>query len=120
MASRSRPRMWAILVSVTVGSIAAVVQRPASAQTAQDLVRDSVPMKWIEPFRPEDLPKLEHPAYYNELDKARAESFTGRYKQSLMTLARLERSPAAREITPEHRVEVTLIKARSLAVRGRW
>src|SRR5436190_19197700 len=46
---------------------------------AQDLVKDSIPNKWIEQFVPEDLPALSFPSYYNDLDQAKALSFHGRF-----------------------------------------
>src|SRR5205823_1665816 len=36
---------------------------------AQNLSRDTIPGKWIDPLLPEDLPKLDYPAYYNDLDR---------------------------------------------------
>src|SRR5687768_10216163 len=53
---------------------------------ADEFVEQSIPGRWITPLLPEDLPALEYPAYYKELDKARLEAFTGRYKKSLLTL----------------------------------
>lgn len=73
--------------------------------------RGSIPRKWIEPVLPEALPALEYPSYYNDLEKARLEAFTGRYKQSLQTLLKV---PV--EMEP---VQVALIKASSLAATGR-
>jgi tetratricopeptide (TPR) repeat protein len=57
---------------------------------AQDLARESVPQKWIEPLLPEDLPPLDYPKYFNDLDKARLQVQTGRYKLALQTLAHVK------------------------------
>jgi len=77
---------------------------------AQNLSRDTIPGKWIDPLLPEDLPKLDYPGYYNNLDKARLEAFCGRYKLALMTLAKVKDADPA---------EVALIKARALSETGR-
>src|SRR4051794_29816738 len=75
----------------------------------QDLSRDTIPGKWIEPLLPENLPKLELPAYAKDLDRARAEAFTGRFKKSLRTLAKVKDADPA---------EVAIIRATSLAALG--
>ncbi|MBC8105272.1 MAG: hypothetical protein H7Z14_01685 [Anaerolineae bacterium] len=89
-----------------IGSIVLLFSASASA----DFKSESLPRKWLNPLLPEDLPALKHPTYFKPLDKARLESFTGRYKRSLMTLWELKDADAT---------EVALIKARSLAVIGR-
>ena len=61
---------------------------PAFAAPGSDLVKDSLPQKWIDDLLPEDLPEQKHPGYFNDVDKARAQAFAGRYKQALHTLAR--------------------------------
>ncbi len=53
---------------------------------AEDFAGDSVPGKWIEAVAPEDLPPLAYPQYFNQLDQARAQAFSGRYKLALQTL----------------------------------
>lgn len=53
------------------------------------------PNSWLEEYRPEKLPKLKYPSYYKDLDKARHEAFTGRYKQALISLAKVPDAPAA-------------------------
>src|SRR5687767_6396461 len=58
----------------------------ASTAVAHDFVKESPPHRWVEPLVPEDLPKLKHPTYFNDLDKARAEMHHGRYKLALVTL----------------------------------
>src|SRR3954467_9159938 len=77
---------------------------------AFDPVKESIPRRWIEPLVPEELPKLKFPAYFNDLDKARAQMQGGRYKLSLLTLAK------AKDADP---VEVVVIKAASLSATGR-
>src|SRR3954463_11547623 len=77
---------------------------------ADDFIKGSIPNRWITPFLPEDLEKLEYPAYYKDLDKARLESFTGRYKLSLLTLDK------AKNADP---LQAALIGANSLAALGR-
>src|SRR6476620_1488179 len=81
--------------------------RPARAD---DFVKQAIPNRWIAPFLPEDLEKLEHPAYYKDLDKARIESFTGRYKLSLLTLDKVK------DADP---LQAALIRANSLTALGR-
>jgi tetratricopeptide (TPR) repeat protein len=78
-----------------------------------DLVRDSLPQRWIEPLLPEQLPELKYPAYFDDLDKAKAQSFAGRYKQSLHTLAKVK------DVKPEQAPLVALIRSKSLAALGR-
>ena len=83
----------------------------SAAALAQDLSRQTIPGKWIEPLLPEELPKLEYPAYAKTIDRARMDSFAGRYKLSLRTLAKVkpdEADPA----------EVAIIRATSLAAIG--
>src|SRR4051794_32396270 len=86
----------------------------ASPAFAVDFVRDSVPHKWIERFMPEDLPEQTYPAYFNDYDKAKFQSFTGRYKLSLMTL-RKYKNPK-----PEELSQLAIIRADSLSALGRW
>jgi tetratricopeptide (TPR) repeat protein len=82
----------------------------AAHASAFDFVKDSVPCKWMAPLLPEDLPELKFPEYFSDLDKARAQMFAGRYKLSLITLAK------AKEADP---LEAALVKANSLAAIGR-
>src|SRR5437016_13986643 len=99
----------ACIVSMGFGLAGAWIAPPT---LAQDLARRAVPQKWIQPLLPEDLPKMELPEYVSKeaLEKARAESFGGRYKLSLLTLQQ------AKGADP---VEVALIKVASLAPLGR-
>ena len=43
------------------------------------------------------LPRLEYPSYYNALDRARLEVFTGRYRNALFTLATPDSTPDSTE-----------------------
>jgi len=86
----------------------------ATPGIALDLVNDSVPMKWIEPLLPENLPELKYPAYFNDLDKARAQAFAGRYKLSLITLSKLK------ELKPDQLADAALVKGEALDALGRW
>lgn len=56
----------------------------------------------------EPLPPISFPPYYNDLDKARQQVFTGRYRWALLTLSRVKDSPA----------EAALIRAEALAAIG--
>src|SRR4051812_46838133 len=58
----------------------------APSARAYDFVKDSLPNRWIQPLVPEDLPDLKYPAYYNDVDKARAQFMAGRYRRSLVAL----------------------------------
>src|SRR4051812_37161055 len=80
-----------------------------STAIAQDLVRDSIPGRWIEPMLPEELPPLEVPSYYTDLEKAKAMAFRGRYKGALIQLRSVKDADAK---------QLALIKAACLAARG--
>jgi len=80
----------------------------------QELVRDSAPMKWIEPLLPEDLAPLTFPDYYNDLDKAQAQCFSGRYKLALISLSKLK------DLKGEQRVDGAAIKGEALTALGRF
>src|SRR5689334_22950768 len=67
---------------------ATAVLAVSSTANAVDFVRDTIPHKWIERFVPEDLPEQKYPSYFNDLDKAKQQSFTGRYKLSLISLGK--------------------------------
>lgn len=95
---------------LAVAVVAAVcVCRPALA-VPKDWHRDVAPFRWIDEAMPESLPELKYPAYYNDLDKAKAQAFAGRYKTALYTLAKVKDGDA---------VEVALIRASALAPVGR-
>lgn len=72
--------------------------------------RQSIPQKWLNRILPEDLPPLEYPSYANDLDKARMQVHSGRYKQSLLTLLSVTDAPP---------IETAMIRATALAALGR-
>ena len=78
-----------LLPRVVVGLLLAVSPLAVSSVSAQDLVGESVPEKWLDLYLPEDLPELKHPAYASTLDKAKSELFSGRYKKPLLTIGEL-------------------------------
>lgn len=94
--------------------LSATILLAASSTFAADFVRESVPHKWIERFVPEDLPEQKYPAYFNDFDKAKFQSATGRYKLSLITL-RKYKAPR-----PEELPQLALVRADSLSALGRW
>jgi tetratricopeptide (TPR) repeat protein len=96
-----------LLLVSAVGAALGLASHPVAR--ADDFVKGSIPNRWITPFLPEDLAKLEHPAYYKDLDKARVESFTGRYKLSLLTLDKVKSADP---------LQVALIRANSLDALG--
>ena len=98
-------RVHLVFVVIVIASV--YVHAPARAQ---DLVRQTAPFKWLDPVLPEDLPELNYPAYANDLDKAKLEAFTGRYKRSLFTLLKVK------DADP---VELALVKGTSLSAIGR-
>src|SRR5687768_8456140 len=68
------------------GVVAAFGLAGGSVQASDLLVKKAMPHVWIEPLVPEKLPDLKHPAYYEALDKAKAQLAAGRYKLALATL----------------------------------
>src|SRR5438874_13838743 len=78
--------------------------------SAQDLVQDTVPTRWMQRWMPEDLPELKFPGYFNDLDKAKALVFHGRYKAALNQLKKVTQGEA-NQIAP--------IKAEALWNLGR-
>lgn len=87
-------------------AIAAATAKPAAAQR----LPETIPQKWISRFLPEKLPALEFPAYFNDLDKARAQAQAGRYKLSLITLANVKDADPA---------DIAVIRAKALTALGR-
>lgn len=90
-----------------------VVALLAPAAPGFDLVGGSVPMKWIEPVLPENLPALKYPAYFSDLDEAQAQWFAGRYKLALISLSKLK------DLKPDQLADAAVIKGNSLAALGR-
>jgi hypothetical protein len=93
---------------------AAALLLAASPAVAVDFVRETVPHKWLERFTPEDLPAQKYPAYFDDFDKARFQSFTGRYKLSLLTLRKVK------DPKPEQKAQLAIVRADSLSALGRW
>src|SRR5687767_14969331 len=105
---RSRHR----LATATLLAACFAAAPSALAGPKEQFLRNTVPQKWIEPLLVEDLPDLTYPAYFNDLDKARLQSATGRYKLSLSTLRKLK------DVKPEQLAEVAVIKSTSLGATG--
>ena len=82
----------------------------SSSAVGYDFIRESAPQRWVDQLVPEDLPDLKYPSYFNDIDKARAQMFQGRYKLSLVTLRK------AKEADP---VEAALIKGAAQSALGR-
>lgn len=98
-----RRLVFLLCISVLVASVRADV-----------FTDNAVPQRWLEPFLPESLPDLTYPAYFNDLDKARLEAFTGRYKKALYSLMR-----AATTVKDADPVEVAVIRGEALLALGR-
>lgn len=104
-------RRKAILRGVTLFALAAAVPSPTAR--AEDLVRESVPRKWIDPLLAEDLPPLKYPSYFEDLDKAKALANAGRYKAALIALRKMG------DPIPDQRLAAALTRGRALAAVGR-
>ena len=119
MARRSAAQRLAPHARLPIGArlaLAAASVLPAAravADPADDMLRQAAPYKWIDPYLPESLPPLELPDYYTDLDKAQAQAFHGRYKQALITLAKVQPQK------PEEQALAALIKADALDALGR-
>jgi Flp pilus assembly protein TadD len=74
---------------------------------------DVAPKRWLNAVLPEHLPPLQYPAYAKDrpVDRARMESFAGRYRLSLITL-----STADNKADPK---QIAVIKATDLMALGR-
>ena len=94
MNRRSWRSAFAPILLCVLGAAAAV----PSVAFGHDFERTSVPGKWLDPVTPEDLPALELPEYYTELERARAQAFTGRYKLALATLGKVGADADAGEV----------------------
>jgi len=101
-----------ILFRAALGMGVSALLLSASPSWADDFLRETIPGKWINPLVPEALEKLEYPAYFKDFDKARMEAQTGRYKLSLLTLAKVKPGEA-------EPAQMALVKATSLAAIGR-
>src|SRR3954447_10179234 len=92
-------------------ALLAVCLSSTIARAEDAFTRNSIPNKWLGPVMPEDLPDLQYPSYYNDLEKAEMEAFSGRYKKSLQTLMKLNG-----ESDP---VRVAMVKSVSLNAIGK-
>jgi tetratricopeptide (TPR) repeat protein len=68
---------------------AAIVVLPVTARGQDVLSRLSAPYKWVEPLMPEATAPPEYRAYYDALDKARAQVAAGQYRRALVSLRTL-------------------------------
>ncbi len=109
MLVRSRTPSLVLAVPLALAAFVSAA-RPC---TAHDFVRDSIPRKWVESALPEDLPELQYPAYFDDLDKARLQASTGRYKMAPITLRKLK-EPAAEQLIP-----IALAKGQAQFALGR-
>lgn len=91
--------MLELIMSVMsrVSWIAGCVLSVSSVAHAGLTADDFPPLNWVEQALPEKLPELTYPAYADELDRAKIEMQTGRYRRALQTLR------LARGIVPEER-----------------
>src|SRR3712207_2838801 len=103
------PRCLAPLVV----AFALVPSARTAAAADHPIERETLPARLLDAVTPEELPELEYRAYFDDLDKAAAQSFAGRYKLSLLTLHKVKDVPA------EKRPTVALVKSKSLAALGR-
>jgi tetratricopeptide (TPR) repeat protein len=85
------------------------------AASGDQLKRETIPGKWIEPLLPEDLPPLDYPKYFKDLDRAEMEAFRGRYKKSLQTLKKVAPAPG----DPETTIRAALVRGTALNAIGK-
>src|SRR5512138_2987537 len=90
--------------------VAAVLIGLPRVADAIDLAKEIGPQKWIERLVPEDLPPLEYPSYFNDLDKAKMQVARGRYRLALVTLVKARNVDAP---------EAAIVKATALSTLGR-
>lgn len=110
MAMSFRKRVVFLAAAVSTGALAMTA---AAAARGHDFIRDSIPQKWVEPFIPEKLPELTYPAYFDDLDKAKAQAHAGRYKTALVTLRKVTNPK------PEQLITIAMVRGKSLAEVGR-
>jgi tetratricopeptide (TPR) repeat protein len=95
-------------------SVIALLLLPCFANAADYPVQNDVaPQRWLNAVLPESLPALSYPDYVKDrpVDRARIESFAGRYRLSLITL-----STADGKADPK---QIAIIKATDLIALGR-
>src|SRR5665213_2690210 len=103
----SHAALSAFLATTAIGTIA------ARADTADDLLKQTAPYKWIDPLIPEKLPALTFIKDSSDLERAKVEVFHGRYKQSLITLAKFHPEK------PQEIVDFALTRAEAMDALGR-
>src|SRR5688500_2362801 len=91
---------WLILVVAGVAVVGL-----SGVGLAIDFKKEMAPRRWPERLVPEDLPPLTYPEFFNDVDKARAQLQGGRYRLSLVTLAKAKDAD---------QVEAALVRANSL------
>ena len=102
-----------VIVAVAALGLRAVPTGGGGQAAAHDFVRNSIPSRWVEAVLPEDLPPLKYPAYFEDLDKAKVQVHSGRYKTALVTLRKIG------DPKPEQALTVALVKGEALAAVGR-
>ena len=91
------PSQRRVLKALLILFVSSIVARAVQADP-QDIVRDAIPQTWLDPFLPENLPDLQYPSYFNEIDKARAQAFHGRYRLALITLGQAKVQKPAQKL----------------------
>ncbi len=112
LSTLSRQRLPLLAAPLTL-LIASMLTRVVQADP-QDIVRNAIPQSWLTPFLPEDLPALQYPTYYNDLDKAQAQAFHGRYRQALITLGQIHAQQ------PQQQILAARTRATALAALGEF
>jgi Flp pilus assembly protein TadD len=105
--SQLRRLTLALLAVLLISQTSRVVQADPD-----DILRNAVPNVWLQRFLPEDLPPLQYPGYFDDVDKARSQAFHGRYKQALITLDQAAIKKPTRKIIADR------VRALSLAAIG--
>ena len=90
--------------------------KPKKAKSdAAGLLERTYPAVWVDQFTPEDLPKLELPAYLTPVERAAAEADAGRYKLALNDLYLAQKHKQTADP-----VAFALAKGRALHGLQRW
>src|SRR5215208_3634411 len=110
MSLMMRPRDYNHLMRLRWMFLIVLISFLARPALAIDFTKEMAPRRWTERLVPEDLPKLEYPEYYNDLDKARMQMQSGRYRMSLVTL---------NKVKDADEVEAALVRAGALWHLGR-
>ncbi|HWE01260.1 MAG TPA: tetratricopeptide repeat protein [Tepidisphaeraceae bacterium] len=104
---RTRAVLSAVVATAAVGTSA------TRGDSADDLLKQTAPYKWIDPLIPEKLPPLTFIKDSSDLEKAKVEVFHGRYKQTLITLSKVHAEK------PQDAVDFALTRAQALDALGR-